>query len=56
MLTADLSCPNQRSFEQEIDLSKIKKNADGTFSAPVYTSLYNAKIEMIFKKLPSLKK
>jgi len=51
LMTADFSCPNQRVFEQEIDFSKMVTAEDGTFTAPVYTSLYYSKIEMTFEKL-----
>jgi hypothetical protein len=51
LMTADLSCPNQRVFEQEIDFSKMKKLEDGTFTAPVYSSLYYNKVDMVFKKI-----
>ncbi|KHD88169.1 MAG: hypothetical protein OM95_10390 [Bdellovibrio sp. ArHS] len=49
VLTSEVTCTNGLVFVQKINLSKVK--ALKSFKAPVYSSLYDAELEMDFVKV-----
>lgn len=49
VLTSEVTCANDLSFFQKIDLSKVTKLK--SFKAPVYSSLYDAEVVMDFVKV-----
>ncbi len=54
LLTSNVTCQNGSDFSQVIDLNNIKGDfADGKFSAPVHSSLYNLTAQMDFEKIKS---
>lgn len=49
VLKSEVECPNGQSFFQEVDLTNVTNYSD--FTAPVYSSLYEVKVMMLFTRL-----
>ena len=48
VMSANVVCDNDSSFEQRLTFSKEKNNP--VFTAPVYSSIYGQEIDMVVKK------
>lgn len=52
IIESEMSCPGGLSFEQRIDLTNVAvEDLSGSFTAPVYSSLFGMEIPMLFERL-----
>ncbi|MBD66653.1 MAG: hypothetical protein CME62_15700 [Halobacteriovoraceae bacterium] len=51
VMTVNVACENNNSFEQKINLSSVKNPKATTFEAPLFSSMYGVEMAMVVNKI-----